>query len=91
MRNLNSLPPLSALRVLPAILATAVVGCSSTPIPTASLTPEASLSESTTLIVGGEDATAGVWPWMVALVDSSNRNNAAAQFCGGTLIARIMC
>ena len=37
-------------------------------------------------IIGGEDAPAGAWPWMVALVYADNSNVEQGQFCGGSLI-----
>ena len=37
-------------------------------------------------IIGGEEATPGNWPWMVALVYATNENVAQGQFCGGALI-----
>ncbi len=38
----------------------------------------------TPLIIGGEEAEPGAWPWMVALVHADNV--VADLFCGGTLI-----
>jgi len=37
-------------------------------------------------VIGGVEAAAGAWPFMVALIDSSATNSADGQFCGGTLI-----
>lgn len=41
----------------------------------------------TPLIVGGEEAPVGAYPWMTALV-SNNASPATGQFCGGSLIHR---
>ncbi len=38
-------------------------------------------------VIGGEEATPGAWPWMVALVHSTNPDSARGQFCGGSIIA----
>lgn len=38
-------------------------------------------------VIGGQEATPGAWPWMVALVHASNPDSARGQFCGGSLIA----
>ena len=38
-------------------------------------------------IVGGEEAEPGAWPWMAALVFSSEPNAYRGAFCGGVLIA----
>ncbi len=38
-------------------------------------------------IVGGNNATAGDYPWMVALVSADTSSAADGQFCGGSLIA----
>lgn len=37
-------------------------------------------------IVGGEEAAPGAWPWMVALVTSSEPDLYYGQFCGGALV-----
>lgn len=37
-------------------------------------------------IVGGAAAPPGRWPWMVALLDSSESDAGMAQFCGGVVI-----
>lgn len=37
-------------------------------------------------VVGGKDAVAGSYPWMVALLSSANPDNYDAQFCGGSLV-----
>ncbi|MBV7327363.1 serine protease [Chloroflexi bacterium TSY] len=37
-------------------------------------------------IIGGQEATEGAWPWMVALIYSNHTDVVKAQFCGGTLI-----
>ena len=37
-------------------------------------------------IVGGNDAAAGEYPWMAALVQADEPDNYAAFFCGGSLI-----
>lgn len=37
-------------------------------------------------VVGGKDATAGEYPWMVGLMDAYEPSNYYAQFCGGVLI-----
>lgn len=37
-------------------------------------------------VIGGEDAPPGEYPWMVALVYSSEDDNFYAQFCGGVLV-----
>ena len=37
-------------------------------------------------VIGGVEAAAGAWPFMVVLIDSSATNSADGQFCGGTLI-----
>ncbi len=47
-----------------------------------SFLPKASAQES---IIGGNDATPGDYPWMVALVDKG-RSPASGQICGGSLI-----
>lgn len=39
-------------------------------------------------IVGGTPVTAGQWPWMAGLLDSSLADAGAAQFCGGVVIGR---
>jgi secreted trypsin-like serine protease len=39
------------------------------------------------LIVGGDVARSGTWPWQVALVDPYYFNDFDGQFCGGSLIA----
>lgn len=38
-------------------------------------------------VIGGQEATPGAWPWMVALVHASNPDSARGQFCGGSLVA----
>lgn len=38
-------------------------------------------------IVGGEEAAAGAWPTVVALVNAAEPDNDYAQYCGGHLIA----
>lgn len=38
-------------------------------------------------VIGGEEATPGQWPWMVALVHAPVSNAHLGQFCGGTLVA----
>jgi secreted trypsin-like serine protease len=38
-------------------------------------------------IVGGTPAPPDRWPWMAAILDSSNRDAAWAQYCGGVVIA----
>lgn len=38
-------------------------------------------------IMGGYDAPAGAWPWMTALLQSSEADVFYAQYCGGALIA----
>ncbi|MCH6258807.1 serine protease [Puniceicoccaceae bacterium K14] len=38
------------------------------------------------LVVGGQDAEIGEYPWMVALVRRDRQSIAEGQFCGGTLI-----
>lgn len=38
-------------------------------------------------IIGGEEATPGAWPWMVALVSADSPDAFNGQFCGGSLIA----
>jgi len=52
--------------------------------------PEGDKGTITPLIVGGDNAQRGKWPWMVALVHSSSSQsgNAGAQLCGGALIDR---
>jgi len=37
-------------------------------------------------VVGGSNATAGAFPWMVALLRADTPNALDAQFCGGTLV-----
>jgi secreted trypsin-like serine protease len=37
-------------------------------------------------VVGGAPAPPGRWPWMVALLDASQRDAGWAQFCGGVVI-----
>jgi secreted trypsin-like serine protease len=39
------------------------------------------------LIIGGEEAEPGAWPWMAALVAAGVPNAYDGQFCGGALIA----
>jgi secreted trypsin-like serine protease len=41
----------------------------------------------TILIIGGEEAVPGAWPWMAALVTAGEPNAYNGQFCGGALIA----
>lgn len=48
----------------------------------------AAISPNSVDIVGGSLASAGEYPWQVALVDSSESNPFEGQFCGGTLIAQ---
>ncbi len=43
-------------------------------------------SEVDAQIVGGQPATAGEWPWQVALIVSGSSNYWFGQFCGGSLI-----
>lgn len=38
------------------------------------------------LIVGGQEAAPGTWPWQVALVDPNAGSALDGQFCGGSLI-----
>ena len=38
-------------------------------------------------IVGGEPAPPGRWPWMAAVLDTSEQDAGWAQFCGGAVIA----
>lgn len=38
-------------------------------------------------VVGGEDATEGQFPWMVALVQSFENDAYVGHYCGGTLVA----
>ncbi len=42
---------------------------------------------STPEIVGGTEAAPGAWPWMAALVSSSEPSAYRGQYCGGSLIA----
>ena len=37
-------------------------------------------------VIGGTPAPAGRWPWMVALLDASQRDAGWAQFCGGVVV-----
>ena len=37
-------------------------------------------------IIGGEEAQAGAWPWMAALVSATTPSAFQGQFCGGALI-----
>lgn len=45
------------------------------------------LTYSTKRIVGGEEAVAGEWPWMVALFHSQGNHEAPYFKCGATLIS----
>jgi secreted trypsin-like serine protease len=40
----------------------------------------------TPLIIGGQEAQIGAWPWMVALVAAGQADASQGQFCGGSLI-----
>ncbi len=71
------------LRSLPAAVLALTVGCSTNSVPnTVAQVPEAR----TDLIINGQPATPGEWPWMVAILDARTSNNYQAQLCGGTLI-----
>ncbi len=48
--------------------------------------PEAPVRSAETMIIGGNEAAPGVYPWQVALVLSKEPNAFDGQFCGGTLI-----
>ena len=37
-------------------------------------------------VVGGGPAPPGRWPWMVGLLEASERDAGWAQFCGGVVI-----
>src|SRR5262249_47191359 len=39
-------------------------------------------------IVGGDAAPVGQWPWMAAILDSSETDAGMAQFCGGVVIGQ---
>ena len=39
-------------------------------------------------VVGGDESPPGAWPSQAALVFAGNPNNAAAQFCGATVLSR---
>jgi secreted trypsin-like serine protease len=41
----------------------------------------------TILIIGGEEAQPGAWPWMAALVNANDPDARNGHFCGGALIA----
>ena len=41
----------------------------------------------TILIIGGEEAQPGAWPWMAALVNANDPDALNGHFCGGALIA----
>jgi len=48
----------------------------------------AAISPNSVDIIGGEQASAGEYPWQAALVYSSYSNPYLGQFCGGSLIAQ---
>ncbi len=56
-------------------------GTTPSPDPATPLPPAPGLD-----IVGGGEAQPGAWPWMAALVNSSQSNAYQGQFCGGALI-----
>lgn len=49
--------------------------------------PAATPQADTPVIVGGQEAVPGAWPWMAALVSASQPDDYLGQFCGGALIA----
>lgn len=72
-------------RILPATALATLSACAASEIPTTTATAPES-SSPVELIVGGEVAPDGAYPWMVGLLRAHQPDNYQAQFCGGTLI-----
>ncbi|NJK65016.1 MAG: serine protease [Synechococcaceae cyanobacterium SM2_3_1] len=53
---------------------------------TANNDPEVGETQSSELIVGGNQASPGEYPWMVGILDAADPDTFQAQFCGGVLI-----
>lgn len=51
------------------------------------LSPAGATGDMQTRVIGGKDAPASEWPWMVAVLEDAVDNDFQAQFCGGMLIS----
>lgn len=73
--------------VLASLFASFFAGCGQeAPIATSLATEDSSSPGSTELIIGGNPASPGEYPFMVGVLDQDNPDNFQAQFCAGTVI-----